>query len=480
VGRKLLPGTLSAKRTKEACLLVKVEELEGWKRRLTIGLPEEDVIKKAGELLDEIAKDATAPGFRKGKVPRARLERSHGPATRAEALRMLAGRAYADAVREADINPICDPVVELDESVVDGQYRLTATVEVRPEVELKEYENLPFTERVPVVTNEDVDKYLEGLREEHAELLKAERPAADGDIVLMDYEALGQEGEPLPGSKSEDFVCELGKGQVPPEVEDALKGMSVGDEKTVTVKYPDDFHNASLAGKDVTFAISVKDVRAKLLPALNDDFAKSVGSFQTLLDLRVRVRSGLEGRAKAWARNRLEEDIVRELVERNPIVLPDCLVEERLKRMYARAERRSRGEETAAESAEESYEDVVVPEEFAKVYRPVVEQQLKAGLLLGKVAEKHGTEVTSGDVEERVAEIAEAQGSTKEELMKDLAGTDALSQLEDEIWLEKVHELLVSLSNVTTEPLVVPDQAEGVSATGAPEAEGVNEEPVQE
>jgi trigger factor len=445
-------------------LLVGVEELEGWKRRLTISLPEAEVTKKANELLDEIAKDATVPGFRKGKVPRERLQRVHGPATRAEALTMLAGKAYSDAVREADLHPICDPEVELGNEVKDGQYTLRATVEVRPEIELKDYENLEFTERVPIVTNEDVERYLEGLREEHAELIKAERPAAEGDIVVMDYEALGGEGAPLPGSKSEDFVCEVGRNQVPHEIEEALKGMEVGDGKTVAVKYPDDFPTESLAGKEISFKITVKDVRAKLLPSIDDDFAKRVGPFETMLDLRVRVRNGLEAQAKSWARQRLEEEIVRELIDRNPFVLPDCLVEDRMKRMYARAESRRRGgDEGEARASEESYEDVVVPEEFAKVYRPVVEHQLKAGLLLGKVAETHGTEVTTEDIEERVGRIAEAQGGSKEALLSDLAGTEALSQLEDEIWLEKVHDLLVGVSNIKTEPLDLSKQEDAES-----------------
>ncbi len=444
---------------KEMHLLVRVEELENWKRKLVIGIPEGDVEKKTDELLGEVTKDATAPGFRKGKVPREMIERSHGTAMKDEALRVVAGGAYADAVREADIHPICDPVVELEEELKEGQYTLTATVEVRPEIELKDYENLEFTERVPVVSNDDVEKYLEGVREQRAEILPADRPASSGDIVVIDYEARGEDGQAVAGSKSEDYICELGKQQVPPEIEEGLIGASAGEEKVLSVHYPDDHQVEALAGKDMTFNVAVKDVRKKILPPVDDAFAKSLG-LETLLDLRVRIRSNLETRAKSWARSRLEEEIVRELIERNPFVLPECLVENRLRTTFQKAQQ---SQSTGAPEAEPA-PDVEVPEEFAKVYRPVVEHQLKAGLILGKVAELNGTEVTGEDIEKRVGLIAESQGQKAEDLMKDLAGTDALSQIEDELWLEKVHEYLVSVSKVTTEDLDESKQ-EGTETT---------------
>ncbi len=450
-------------------MLVRVEELEGWKRKLIISLPEADVVAKAKELLEEVAKEATAPGFRKGKIPAGMLEKSHGAATLDEALRIMAGSAYADAVREADLRPICDPVVELGDEVEDGQYSLTVTVEVKPEVELKDYENLEFTERVPVVSSDDVDKYVEGLREERAELLQVTRPAVEGDIVVLDYTPLGDDGEPMADSKTEDYICELGKEQIPSEIETALIGVGPGEDKTVAVSYPDDFQVESLAGREVSFAISVKDVRQKRLPAVDDDFAKACGPFETMLDLRVRVRNALEGRAKSWARNRLEEEIVRELIERNPFTLPECLVENRLRRTYWRTTQQ--GETGKAGGSEPGDgagppDDLEVPADFADAYRPVVEHQLKAGLLLGKVAEKHGTDVTKEDIEARMGQIAEAQGRKPDELLNDLAGTDAFSQIEDELWLEKVHEFLVSVSNVKTEALEPGDLEKGSSTEG--------------
>ena len=188
-----------------------------------------------------------------------------------------------------------------------------------------------------------------------------------------------------------------------------------------------------------------------------------------MLDLRVRVRNALEGRAKSWARNRLEEEIVREIIERNPFTLPECLVENRLRRTYWRTTQQQEGGNAGGSEPGDGAgppDDLEVPAEFADAYRPVVEHQLKAGLLLGTIAKKHGTEVTKEDIDARMGQIAESQGRKPDELLNDLADTDALSQIEDELWLEKVHEFLVSVSNVKTEALEPGDLEKGSSPEG--------------
>ncbi len=437
-------------------MAVQIEELDKWKRRLKIAVSEADVESRRAELLAERAKTALIDGFRKGKVPAKILERRFGEADRMRAIESLLGPAYGEAVRESGIRPVCDPVIEaVDDKPSDGQYSFTATVEVRPEVELKDYEGLEVTERVPNVTNEDVDRAIEELREKNATLEPVTRSSSEGDFVIIDYERLDDAGSPVPDSKVEGFPCEVGGGDLPQELDQALTGVAGGDQKTVAITYPGDYRVEKMAGETISFAVSVVDVREKRLPFVDEAFAKSVAGAETLLDLRVRVRNSLEAQAKALARRRLEEELVQEVIKRNPFDLPEYLVSERLDRMYARM---TEGREDAKEKVD--------PEQFGQVYRPVVEQQLKAGILLGAVAEKHGIEVSADDIEAHVGKIAVAQGRDPAQLMEDLKDTDVLSQIEDDIWLTKVHELLVGLSKVTTEhvDLPAPEQAPGAGA----------------
>ncbi len=430
---------------------VSVEVLDKWKRRLRIGVPEDSVERKMQELFDALAKRAEAPGFRRGKVPRSLLERRHGEAVRNEALEALMGPAYADAVRETGLRPIGDPIVERVERVPSGgHYHFTATVEVRPEIELREYEGLQFTERIPKVTGEDVDRAIEELRERHAELVSVGRPAMPGDFVIIDYDRLGDDGEPIPETTVLDYPCEVGSGRLPPELDGALVGASVGDSKTVAIAYPDDYGVESMAGRTISFGVRVKDVKEKRLPPVDDAFARVAARAETVLDLRVKVRNSLEAQAKAFARRRLEEEIVATLVARNPFELPEGLVQKRLDALRERLadERGGDGGQTD-------------PTEFERIYRPMVEHQLKAGLILGAIAEKHNVEVTSEEVERRVARLAEARGKDPDELLRDLKDTKVLAEIEDDLWLAKVHDLIVGLSKVETEYVDIPGNAGG-------------------
>jgi len=439
-------------------LSFEIEELDKWKRRLRIAVPEADVETRRAELLAERAKTAQIDGFRKGKVPREIIERRFGEADRLRAIESLLGPAYGEAVRESGLRPVCDPVIEsLNDAPEEGNYFFTATIEVRPEVELTDYEGLEFTERVPNVTSEDVDRAIEELREKNATLAPVMRSSTAGDFVIIDYRRLDDEGRPVPDSGTEGFPCEVGGGELPPELDAALTGAAGGDQKTVAITYPADYHVESMAAKTISFAVNVRDVREKRLPAVDDNFARSVARAETVLDLRVKVRNSLEAQARGLARRRLEEEIVRELIERNPFDLPECLVAERLDRMYSRM---TEGREDA--------EEKIDPEQFRKVYRPVVEHQLKAGILLGAIAEKHGVEVTPQDIEARVHEIAESQEREPEQLMEDLKGTDVLSRIEEDLWLTKVHELLVGLSKVKVEQVdLPPPEAQGESGSAA-------------
>lgn len=450
--------------------MAEVEVLEGWKRRLGLELAAEDVERRMDELFRGLGKKVELKGFRKGKVPRDVIERRYGESVKVQAIEELLGGAYAAAVRDAGVHPVSDPVVEeVGDGPDDGTYRFTATFEVRPEIELRDYEGLEFTERVPVVTDEDVDRAIEEIREQNAELLAVTRPAAAGDFVIIDYDRLDESGEPVSDASVEGYPCELGGGSLPPELEQALTGAAAGDERSVTIAYPKEHPSENLAGRSVSFKVRVRDVREKRLAPVNDDFARSVGKFETLLDLRVKVRESLEAQAAAYARRRLEEEIVSELIRRNPFELPESLVRERLDRMYERMNQGSDGDEERPGR-----------DEFDEVYRPVIEHQLKAALILGTISQKHDIDVTDEDVALRVTEIAASQGKEPEQLLEDLKGTDALSEIKDDLWLRKTHDFITGISKITTEAVEMPrskpqpegdEEPTGQAADAAPQGE---------
>ncbi len=426
-------------------MLIRVEELDGWKRKLVIVLPEDDVAKKESELYLDLSKRVEVPGFRKGKVPRKMLERLHSDAVEAEAIEVLMGEAYVGAIRESGLKPVCDPVVEkLESGLADDAHTFTATIEVQPEVDVSDYSGMEFTERIPKITDEDVVRAIDELREQRAELVTAGRPSVAGDFVIIDYVRLDDQGNTVEESKQSDFPYEVGRGGVAKELEEALTGASPGDEKKVTITYPDDYESDALSGKTISFDVTIKEVKEKKLPVLDDEFARTLGGIETLLDLRVQVRNSLEAEAKAAGRRKLQEDVINKLVEENPFELPECLVQDRLARMYARL----------TEGREET--DLPDREEFDRAYREVVERQVKSGILLAKIAETNDVEVSEDDIKVRVGLLAKRQGREPEGFYDDLKGTDVLSQIEDDLWLEKVHALLIGGVTVTTEMIDLP------------------------
>jgi len=372
-----------------------------------------------------------------------------------EALGSLLSDAYVEAVKEAGIHPVCDPDVELlEDQPTDGKYTFAATVAVKPEFEVGDLSALEFTEQVPIVSDDDVARAVEELREAKAELVAPGRPSVSGDFVVIDYDKLDDEGKRETGSGQNDFPCELGTGRLPAELEEALVGVSVGEQKNVTINYPDDYGHAELAGRSISFGVTIKDVRAKRLPVVNDEFARSLGPFETLLDLRVKVRSQLEEQAKGMARERLYSDIVGRIVGTIEFDLPECMVDDRLDRMFERMK------EEAGDGAPEPDRA-----EFDKTYREMVGQRIRAELILSTFAAENNVEVTEDDVRKRIADIAEQQGRDPATAYDEIKGTEMFDEmyreLEDRLWLEKVHELLVDKVKVTTESVELPAPDQG-------------------
>ncbi len=442
-------------------MLVRVEELDGWKRKLTVELSEDDVRSKSGEVLKQMAEDVQLDGFRKGKAPKAIIEQRYGAEAMREALGSLLSDAYVEAVKEAGIHPVCDPDVELlDDQPSDGKYTFAATVAVKPEFELGDLSALEFTEKVPIVTDDDVARAVEELRDAKAELVAPGRPSVPGDFVVIDYDKLDDAGQPEKDSGQKDFPCELGSGRLPDELEEALTGVSAGEQKNVTITYPDDYGNEDLAGRTLSFTVSVKDVRSKRLPVVDDEFARSLGPFETLLDLRVKVRSQLEEQAKRMARERLYSEVLGRVVEATGFELPECMVEDRLEMIYERMQR---------ESGDGG--DPPPRDEFDQHYREVTRQRIRAELVLGAFAKREGVEVTEDDVKRRIASIAEQQGRDPSTAYDEIKGTEMFDEmyreLEDRLWLEKVHERLVDSVKVTTEHVEIPAPGEDHPEAGA-------------
>jgi trigger factor len=324
-----------------------VTELPGSRVRVDVEVPAEDVERGVQRAARGLAREMRLPGFRKGKAPPSLvIQRLGYGAVLEEAIRDSLPDWYERALLGSDVRPVGDPSIEIVSAPESEGESLSFKFEigVRPTAELGDYRGLEVGRPEPEAPSEIVDREIDRLREGFASLEPVERAAAEGDVLLMDFEGMIEE-KAFEGGKSEDYLLELGGGQLIEGFEEQLIGASAGDEREVRVTFPDDYRAEQLAGKEAVFAVKVKEVREKILPDLDDDFASEASEFETLDELREDIRK----RVAEVVDSRIEQDFriaaIDAATERATVSLPDDLVSARAAERWERVERQlaSRG-----------------------------------------------------------------------------------------------------------------------------------------
>src|SRR5215218_4547950 len=311
-----------------------VTELPESRVRVRAEVPPEEVEKRVEQAARALGRNLRVPGFRAGKAPApVVIKRVGREAVLDEAVRDSIGSWYSAAIDDAAIVPVGEPRLDMGELPRHGQ-PLTFSIEigVRPEARLGEYKGLEVGKREPAASDEQVEAEVEALRERAGRLETVERPAADGDFVVMDYKGT-LDGEPFAGGEGRDQMVELGSGRLVPGFEEQLAGVSAGEERTVTVTFPDDYGAEELAGNDAQFAVSVKEIKAKELPPLDDDLAIEAG-FDTLDELRADIRERLTEAEEQRIEAEFREAVLDSAVANARIDVPDALVEARSRELW--------------------------------------------------------------------------------------------------------------------------------------------------
>jgi trigger factor len=378
---------------------VAVEEVEGSKRRLAVEAPVEVVDREWERAYGRVQKQARLPGFRKGHVPRPLVKLHFADDVRREVAEHLIPDVYRQAVAEARVQPVGDPDLQ-DVKLEEGEpLSFVAVVEVKPTITLGEYTGLPIEHVSRPVTDEDVERALQHLREERAEFRPVERPAGDGDLVLVDYTAALDGGAPT-GETGYAFV--VGDGGVMPEIDAAVRTMSRGEERRIPFRVPDDHRNEALRGKAGTATVKLTEVKEKVLPDLNDEFAKSLGQFETLDAVRGEIRRRLEHGRALEDRQALADKIVDALIARHEFAVPESLVLRQIAHQVEHAREQMRRQGVDPDSVQWNWEKILTD------LRPGAERAVRRALLLDAIAEKEGIAPSESDVEAELGRLAEA------------------------------------------------------------------------
>lgn len=383
----------------EAAMKVDVESLEACKRRLSVEAPL-DVVQKAWErAYSRVQKQARLPGFRKGHVPRSLVKLHFADDVRREVAEHLIPDLYRQAVSEAQLQPVNEP--DLSDVSLEENAPLTfkAVVEIRPAITLGEYKGLEVQHAPTPVTDEQVDAALEQMREHHAELRNVERAAAPGDVVIVDY-TLTPEG--LPPSSESGYAFQVGEGTVLAEIDQVVGGMGAGEEREVGVRFSAEHRRGELRDKSGRAAVKVVEVKEKVLPALDDDFAKQVGEFDTLEAVRAELRRQLEARREREDTLALESKIVEAVLARHAFPVPDALVMRQVQHHLEHTRERLRRQGVDPDSVPWDYQKLVAD------LRPGAEQAVRRTLLLETIADAEQVVPTEAAVDAEVEKLATA------------------------------------------------------------------------
>jgi trigger factor len=421
---------------------VTVSEAEGLTKKLKIVLPKEDVSKELDAGFSKVKRDAHIKGFRKGKVPRHILEKTYGQQVRAEVAEKLVQETYFDAVEKEKLDVVAHPEIKSPVFEDDGSFSYEAEVDTRPQFELGQYKGLEIEKVKITISEEAVNAEIEKLRKETAPLRSVEdRNAGEGDIVIVDFDGF-HEGEQMKQVHGENVNVDIGSGRHGREFENSLIGLKKGEETSVEVDFTADSPNPVLAGKKVEFKINVKDVKERVLPDLDDEFAKDVGEeFETLAALRDQVHEKLFDESEQAREGDLLDRIMQNLVEANEFEVPSRLVQHEINEYINQTEETLKRGGMTLESAG------INRAEAGERYRDTAVKRVRGDFILKKIAELEDIKVLDEDLNEGFARIAKQYNMTVSEVKGYFKSRDDMLPFINELLNEKILKFLSEETN---------------------------------
>ena len=426
---------------------VKWEKQEGNTGLLTVEVPAAEVDKALDKAFAKVVKQINVPGFRKGKMPRPMFEKMYGvEALYQDALEIVINSTYPAALDEAGIDPIDYPQIDGTENFAKGtDFTYVATVTVKPEPKLGEYKGLEVTKLSTEVTDEEVEAQITAQLAKKAELeVKEEGAVEEGDTAVIDFEGFVGD-EAFEGGKGEGYSLEIGSGSFIPGFEEQLVGVKAGETKDVIVTFPEEYHAAELAGKEAKFVVTVHEIKTKVMPELNDEFAKEIDpEVETLEALRAKLKEAAVAKKEADAEGSLRDELVEKAAANAEVEVPEVMINTEIDRMVQEFGQRLQmqgmnldlyfqfsGQDEAALRAQ---------------MKADAENRVRVSLVLEAIAAAENVTVSEEDLNAEIEKMSAQFGMTADQIKTALGGT---SVLENDLKTQKTVEILVENAKIS-------------------------------
>ena len=419
---------------------LQVEKLEKNMAKLTIEASAEDFEKAIQKVYLKARGKINIPGFRKGKAPRKLIEKMYGTGVFYEdAANDLIPTAYAEALKECDLEIVSRPEINVTQIEAGKPFIFTAEVAVKPEVTLGEYKGVEVEKSDVEVTEEDINKEVDKERENNSRTIDVDdRAVENGDIIKLDFDG-SVDGVPFEGGKAENYTLTIGSGSFIPGFEDQLIGTKIGEEKDVTVTFPEDYHEKSLAGKEAVFKCKVNAISVKELPEADDEFASEVSEFETLAEYKEDIKKKLTEKKEKAARAKKEAQAIEKAVENATMEIPDAMIDTQVQSMMEDFARRMQSQGLSLEQyVQFTGMDV---KKMHDQMKPEALKRIQNSLVLEAVAKAENIEISDEKVDEEIAKMAEAYKMEVEKL-KDLIGESEKDQMKKDLAVQAAADLI--------------------------------------
>lgn len=418
---------------------VNLESVSKTERRVDVVIQANEVKNKIENVIRDFQQNAKVKGFRPGKVPRRLIESIYGKQIINEVSSRLVSESFENALNEASVRPISRPKLTTDKVEPDRDFHYTAEFEVIPDIEVDNYIGIELKKEKEEIKDGEIERLLLQLRNRSAQAkpLEEEREARNGDFIIIDYEGT-IDGKSLEELRKQDVQVIFGEGHFIKEFEEAMVGMKKGEEREFDVTYPDDFQIKEAAGKAVKFKLKLKDILERILPDLDDEFAKDLGE-ENLENLRKKMKEDLERRLEESSKNKLKSDLIQKLIQNRSIDIPQSLLEEQVMRLKWEFSLNFQRQGLPVPELDEKNEERI---------RDRAMRNIKSSIVIGAIAKKEGIYITDDEVRNKLLEISKSIDIPYERVLETYKKNDMFERLRAELLDDRVTEFILEKARI--------------------------------
>ena len=438
---------------------IEIEEVDSCNKKIKFVIPYNNYKKEVDKYYQKLGREVKVPGFRKGKVPASLLEKQFGPDVKKEVLSNLISNELNKAIAEKDLRAIGQPHL-LEVNAEEGtDISVSASVEVLPNIDIKDYSSIELEMKIPRITDEEVDQTIEAFRQRKAKTVEIiDRPVQEKDLIKIDFTSMLGD-KPFEGGAAQDQIIQVGGGQLIEGLDKGMIGMEIGDNRDIKVQVPEDYHNKEIAGKDVDFNIILKGIQIQELPKLNDEFARELDTekkYESLEDMKAKIRIELEDYERKEALKATKKKFAEQLTGQNPVDLPEGLIKEQVKFMSDQANKKQEKEAKHDHGHDHDHRhgEEVTPELISKYKEPAV-KALQEELILDQLSRDLELEITPEELEQELQNMAQllGGGGNLQQMKKEWEKNGVLARLHSRMKRDKT--LNSALEKITLKEVMV-------------------------